>query len=118
MLLFHQQSILIYPSFGSPTNEVSNFLFTQNNLSSYSNLNQYNQVENNPSIYNATTNFIWGSGPFGYFSSAAFTKPDHYEYIKKVKSDVNKQDAFSFETDFEYTRIYRYYLYLEYWSLL
>jgi hypothetical protein len=101
----YQQSILVYPSFGSPVNEVSSFLFTENNLNSYSNLNQYNQVENNPSIYNATTNFIWGSGPFGYFSSAAFTKPDYYEYIKKVRSDVNKQNAFSFETDFEYTRI-------------
>lgn len=81
---------LIFPSFGSLTNQVRNECFRVNATG----LTLSQEVLNNKAVQDGSVRTFWTAPNYGYFELPSITKPKYNEYLKEIYVGKSQQDAF------------------------
>jgi len=63
------------------------------------------EMTGNTSIYNGSVRTLWMSPNYGYFNNGLIEKPTPSQYLKQVFSGQSQQNAFSLESDVQYSSI-------------
>jgi len=85
--------ILLYPSMGGIPIDQSIFECVD------SNINMTQNILNNKSLYNGSVRPLWSSPHFGYFDNGLIQKPSPTQYLKVIKTNTSKQNAFDLSSN-------------------
>jgi hypothetical protein len=93
------KEFLLLPSVGFLPFNQSKFECSNNNNK------MVTEMTGNTSVYNGSVRSLWLSTNYGYFNNDLVKKPTHTEYLKQIFTGDSKQNAFSIESDVQYSSI-------------